>query len=907
MNTPLVLSLDDAASLDSVGGKALNLARLHQAGFPVPPAFVLTTSAYRRFVQANALSATITAQMRALDGAGPVGLDAASRAIRERFAAGQMPGEIAAALDAGYAGLGRPPVAVRSSATAEDLPGLSFAGQHDTFLHVVGEEALRRAVIDCWSSLWTARAIAYRVRNSLDQSAITLAVVVQEMAPSQSSGVLFTANPLTGKRDETVIDATYGLGEALVSGQVEPDQYVVGSKAADGGDAAGWWILSKTLGSKALAIHGRPGGGTTVLQEDAAGRQVLPDVMILELARLGRRVAERLGAPQDVEWAAVGEKLYLLQARPITTLYPLPVGMPTEPLRAMISFGSVQGMLDPMTPLGRDAIGTTLIGAGKVFGARVTLETQTLLWEAGERLWIDVSGLARTRVGRRLALAALPYVDPSAGQAFHTLIEQGRFPPPGPLRARTAWRVLRALFPMLVRAIRTLLRPDAERDRLFRLLEGMLADSERRFEQAASLSERLSLIRRMADRAFDFVIPHFVPRFGMGMATYNLLSRLAATLPTGVEDAGIDVRVMMRGAPHNVTTEMDLALWETAQTIRADPESLAYFSAHEAAALAVDDQQGRLPPVAQAAIGLFMQRYGMRGLAEIDLGRPRWREEPLPILQTLRSYLEITDAHQAPDAVFERGAQTAEVEIDRLVTALHGTRGGWLKARLARWAARRMRALVGLREAPKFAVVRIMGLMRRVLLADGARLAAEGLLARPDDVFMLHLRELDALAAGDARDWAALAEARRQRRAQELKRRQVPRLLLSDGHVYYGGESASDSHEAEDLSGTPVSPGTVEGVVRVVLDPRRTQLQPGEILVCPGTDPSWTPLFLTAGGLVMEVGGMMTHGAVVAREYGLPAVVGVHQATLRLRSGQRIRVDGSTGRVVLLDDGSPGS
>jgi pyruvate,water dikinase len=296
-----------------------------------------------------------------------------------------------------------------------------------------------------------------------------------------------------------------------------------------------------------------------------------------------------------------------------------------------------------------------------------------------------------------------------------------------------------------------------------------------------------------------------------------------------------------------------------------------------------------------------MQRYGMRGLAEIDLGRRRWREEPLPILQTLCSYLDIDDPGQAPDAVYARGKRAAEAKIDRLAEALRRTRGGWLKARLARRAAQRMRALVGLRETPKFTVVRLLGMMRQALLDDGARLAAQEVLTRAEDVFYLHLRELEALSAGERRDWAALVTARRQAFAREERRRRIPRLLLSDGEAFYDGVVASDQKDSAAILGDPVSPGIVEGTVRVVLDPRSADLAPGEILVCPGTDPSWTPLFLAAGGLVMEVGGMMTHGAVVAREYGLPAIVGVHQATQRLHTGQRVRVDGSSGRVTVLE------
>jgi pyruvate,water dikinase len=884
-----VLPLESPAPLQTVGGKGLNLSRLLRAGFPVPPGFIISSAAYDTFVQGHGLSDQILSVVGDILPADSTALEAASQTIRAWFSSRLLSADLLRVMTDAYATLGRPAVAVRSSATAEDLPGLSSAGQQDTYLNVVGEAALCQAVIDCWSSLWTARAIGYRARSGIDHCAVSLAVVVQEMVPSEISGVLFTANPLTGKRTEMVIDATFGLGEALVSGQVEPDHYVVD---------AGGHILSKMLGAKALAIHGRAGGGTTRIRLEASTQQVLSDAAIRELARLGRRAAALFGAPQDIEWAGVGDRLFLLQARPITTLYPLPDGLPVKPPRVMVSLGSIQGMLDPMTPLGRDALSATLIGVGRVFGAHLTPETQSVLWEAGGRLWVNITGLVGNRVGRRLALGALPWVDPVAGTALKGVIDQGCFPSPGPLRLRTALRLPKVLIPMVWRALRTVFRPDAERERLLQQLETMLADSEARFAQATNLAERLALIREMTVRAFEFVIPQFVPRFGVGMGTYRLLTHLAASLP----GEAVDTRTMMRSVPHNVTTEMDLILWETAQAIRGDPESWAHFQAHEASALAKDYLRGRLPPPAQGAITQFLQRYGMRGLAEIDLGRPRWREEPLPILRSLRGYLDIREGEQAPDIVYQRGKQSAESEVERLATALRDTRCGWLKAGLARWAAARMRALIGLREAPKFTVVRVLGVMREALLAEGVRLVADGALAHADDVFYLHLRELKTLAAGERRDWAALVQARRESLTQEKRRRQIPRLLLSDGRAFYEGAAEPKGSDQPSLRGDPVSPGVVEGVVRVMLDPRAVQLVPGEVLVCPGTDPSWTPLFLIAGGLVMEVGGMMTHGAVVAREYGLPAVVGVHEATRRLRTGQRVRVDGSSGQVVLLED-----
>ena len=868
-----IVPFADPVNLDlpTVGGKGLNLSRLYRAGFPVPPGFTVASMAYDSFVRRHGLAELIAASLQSVDLNDARSLDSASEAIRTGFPAHEMPCEIADDIRAAYAAMGHPPVAVRSSATAEDLPGSSFAGLQETVLNVVTDDALSAAVIRCWSSLWTARAIAYRVRNAVDLEGLSLAVVVQAMVDAEASGVLFTANPLTGRRDEVVIDATLGLGEALVSGQVEPDHFVV--------DASGR-ILRRTLGNKGITIHSREGGGTVAVQQDLAHRQALPDATVLALAQLGRRVAALLGGPQDIEWALAGGELVLLQARPITTLYPLPNGMPAEPLRAMLSFGAVQGMLDPMTPLGRDAITAALVGAGKVFGSHASVDTQSLLWTAGERLWVDVSGLLGNRPGRWIALAAMGYVDPSARLALRTLVDEGRFPPPGRVRMRTALRIIRAFVPMLVSALRTLLRPDVARRRLMAYLEAMLGDFQVRLPRASGMVERLQTIRQLTDEAFHYVMPQFIPRFGPGMGAYNLLTHLAAGLPAGTCDS----RVMMRGVPYNVTTEMDLDLWETAQTIRADAVAAAQFQLRTPEALAQAYQQGALAPVAQEAIGQFLERYGVRGFAEIDIGRPRWREEPQPIFQTLCSYLAMDDGEEAPDVVFERGARAALAEVDRLATALRKTRGGRIKAAVARWAASRMRALVGLREAPKLTMMRAFGPMREALLADGACLVAEGVFERADDVFYLHLRELETLAAdqhtqpceacpgeqqargagsptagGQSSECSAVADqvpnlcrpalvrsrqgvsslvrTRREAWTLEQRRRQIPRLLLSDGQASYGGAAPSPTDDATVLRGDPVSPGSVDGTVYVVLDPRSTQLPPGAILVCPGTDP----------------------------------------------------------------------
>ncbi|MCX6028921.1 MAG: PEP-utilizing enzyme [Chloroflexi bacterium] len=919
MTLPFILPLSSPdATLPLAGGKGMNLSCLLRAGFPAPGGFIVTTDAYRAYVEANELRYFILATANAAPPDDPIALEAASAAIRGRFAVGSIPRELVDAICQAYGALdlGSVAVAVRSSATAEDLPGLSFAGQQDTFLNVVGEEGLLRAMVDCWSSLWTARAIGYRARAGLSHAEVALAVVVQAMVQAEAAGVLFTANPLTGLLAETVIDATLGLGEALVSGRVEPDHYVVG---ADG------QIVSKTLGTKILSAD-VPGTSESArhVTEAKLAQQALPDDAICELAALGRQVETLFGAPQDVEWAWADWKLWLVQARPITSLYPLPEGMPAEPLQVLASFAAVQGIMDPFTPLGQDVIRGFIASIANLIGYHETLTSLRALMVAGERLYMNLTGALRHGVARRLVRFIPSFVEPAMGRVLAVIWDDPRLAPTADkISFRTVRRIAPLLLPIAGRFLGTLLRPDASRRRAQAAAETAITAFRARGAAAVTLTERLDLLDEIFRTARDVVIGRLLPGFAPGMAALNLLTHLGAELPDGRRD----VWEVTRGLPHNVTTEMDLALWAASQAVRADPVASARFAAADASDLTADYLAGRLPPAAQTAVAGFLARYGMRGVGEIDLGRPRWREEPTPVIQAIRSYLQIQDAGAAPSAVFARGATEAETAIKRLDAKARKTRGGWLKARQIRWASRRVRAVAGLRESPKFTIIRLFDVARTALLSSGRELVAAGVLERPEDVFFLHLDELRDLAdeeqgsrgereQGGEEEGAhpsppapplpcPLAQkvaARRQLYDREKLRRQIPLVMLSDGRIFYPGAEATSTASADSLTGSGVSPGVAEGIVRVVLDPRGAQLAPGEILVCPGTDPAWTPLFLAAGGLVMEVGGLMTHGSVVAREYGIPAVVGVSGATTRLKTGQRVRVDGASGQIAILAD-----
>lgn len=875
------------ATLEAAGGKGMNLVRLTHAGFAVPQGFIISTSAYSEFVNTNSGLSVVQSAVDNLSAEDSSALEQTSAQIQAAFSTGKMPEEIEADVRAAYAEFENKPVAVRSSATAEDLPDLSFAGQQDTYLNVIGSEQLLRAIIDCWSSLWTARAIGYRLRNRINHNEAALAVVVQEMIQSEASGVLFTANPLTGLRSESVIDATLGLGEALVSGQVEPDHYVV--------DTLSNRILTKTLGAKKISTRAKAGGGVEVIEINADARQTLADEEIKELASVGQQIQNEYGSPQDIEWAFAENKLYILQSRAITSLFPMPE-ISYDPLIVWFSFGAVQGLLGPMTPLGIDAGRNIFAGAGRMFGAHLQANEVTVLVPAGERLWIRISDVIRHPIGHHIIGGALGFIEPSAGKILKSLLNDPRLGAgTGKLKFSTVHRMSRLLVPALGRLVRNALQPETARADFDAAIESNLAASQVPLaaDRFGRLMNVVTFMRERIASALAFLLPRFIPLFAPSMGALALLNKIAG-------DDRILALEVTRGLPRNVTTEMDLALWQTAKEIRADDASANEFHVSDASALARRYRNGTLPSTAQNALARFMEQYGMRGVGEIDFGQPRWREDATPVIHTLQSYLHIDDA-SAPDVLFAKGEQAAQNAIESLVSKARSQTGGWLKEKLVRGAARRIRLLMGARESPKFFAIRTMGIARKALLEVGEEFAEAGTIARADDLVFLRLDELESLARNELRNWKALIAERRAHYERELRRKQVPRLLVSDGRAFYEG-LGSETDTDNIITGSPVSPGVAEGFVHIILDPRGAQLAPGEILVCPGTDPAWTPLFMAASGLITEVGGMMTHGSVVAREYGIPAVVGVHQATTRLKDGQRIRIDGTVGQIVVLEE-----
>ncbi len=883
MQVPIVVTLDEAESFPLAGGKGANLARLRRAGFRVPGGFVVSTAAYLEFIEANDLEQRILELAGRTSSDDPQQFETASSAIRELFAGAILPPRIADDIRDAYRAMASPAVAVRSSATTEDRPDLSFAGQQETYLNVIGEERLVDAVVRCWSSLWTARAIGYRRRNEVGDRGVAIAVVVQEMVNAEAAGVLFTANPLTGNRAESVIDATFGLGEALVSGHIEPDHFVV--------DRSSVRIIRRTLGSKSIAVRSAPKGGMVTELLERKQVQALEDRVVVELTRTGEEIEKLLEGPQDIEWAYAAGTVFILQSRPITTLFPLPEGMPPEPLQVLLSLGHIQGMLDPFTPLGQEMFLHRLlwIFARYVLGTD-RAATATPLVVAGERLFFRITPILGHPHARKRFLKALNAVEPGTARLLEQIAGDAKLLArptriPFGLALRLSWR---ASWVLTLVTFNLLFAPVGRR-RLSRKVESWLDSLALQATNVRTLAQGLAFVRTAMERLPRLGFGYLAPGVVSGVGSLVVLRTLTADLPD--PDSALEVT---RALPHNVTTEMNLALWNSASLIKNNPEVRQHLEEGTAELVAEELRAGTLPRVAQVELERFLDQYGMRGVAEIDLGRRRWQEDPVPVIRILRSYLQIDEA-SSPAAAFERGADQA-ARAARAIVGATRARHGRLRAALVAFFANRVRQLAGLRETPKFTIIRVFSIVRQVMLRLGRSLNQSS----PEDIFFLRLSELERLAQGEIFDWMAIVSERRVVYSRERRRRQVPRILLSDGRAFF--EGIADERGA--IVGSPVSAGTAEGIVHVVHDPSGVQLAPGEILVCRGTDPAWTPLFLTAGGLVMEVGGLMTHGSVVAREHGIPAVAGVDRATERLQNGQKVRVDGFRGVIIILEETS---
>jgi pyruvate,water dikinase len=852
----------DHTQVAVVGGKGAHLGELSRIeGLRVPAGFCVTTDAFER-IMAEALS--MDDRLDRLSRLKPderEAIRALSAEIRGTLEGIAIPDDLAAAITRQLAQLGEQAAyAVRSSATAEDLPTASFAGQQDTYLNVVGAAAILQHVSRCWASLFTERAVTYRLRNGVDHRKVYMAVVVQQMVFPQAAGILFTADPVTGNRKVASVEASFGLGEALVSGLVNADVY----KVRDGE------VVARTIAAKQLAIHASALGGTEEQAIEPARQEqpALTEHQVLRLAQLGRRIEAHFGRPQDIEWCLVDDDFQIVQSRPITTLFPIPTAGDGEN-HVYVSVGHQQMMTDPIKPLGLSVW---------------QLTTPRPMSEAGGRLFVDVTQILASPASRAGLLGALGKSDPLIRDALETVLDRGDFIPSLPNEG-PAWAPPGGGSA----AIQT---DPAVVTELIARSQASLADLKRdiRTKSGMALLEFIvAHIQELKRIQFD---PQSMQVIMAGMeATWWLNDQLQAWL--GEKNAA---DTLAQSVPNNVTSEMGLALMDVADVIRPHPEVVAFLQ-H------VEDEGflDELPKLtggreARDAIRAWLDKYGMRGVGEIDITRPRWSERPTMLLPILLGHIE-NFAPGAAERRFEQGRQEARKKEEEILARLRALPDGEAKAEETKRMIDRVRTFAGYREYPKYGMVSRYFVYKQALMEEADRLVQARVLREREDIFYLRFQEIQDVVRTNQVDDQLIAERRYAFRSYRALT--PPRVLTSDGEGIAGSYRRED-FPAGALVGLPVSAGTIEGRARVILDMAEADLEAGDILVTAYTDPSWTPLFVAIKGLVTEVGGLMTHGAVIAREYGLPAVVGVEHATRLIRDGQRIRVHGTDGYVQIL-------
>jgi pyruvate,water dikinase len=857
----------DKTKLMLVGGKGANLGELSRIeGIRVPDGFCVSTEAFQRIIGETPSLHKLLDQLSLLKVEDRNKISELSGEIRRIIEGIAIPQDIHDEITRFLSRLGENHAyAVRSSATTEDLPTASFAGQQDTYLNILGKEAILRHIGKCWASLFTDRAVIYRLQNGFDHRKVLLSVIVQKMVFPQAAGILFTADPVTAHRKVLSIDASFGLGEALVSGLVNADNY----KVRNG------MIINQQISTKKLALYAVKDGGTKAQEIEPArqSRQVLTDKQIVELERVGRKIEAHFGCPQDIEWCLVDDTFYIVQSRPITTLFPVPEASDQEN-HVYVSVGHGQMMTDAMKPLGLSFF---------------LLTTNARMCTAGGRLFVDVTPLLASPASRASFLDVMGKGDPLIKDALITIVERGDFIQslPDDKQEKTLGKGNQG--PKLA-DFKTLNEFDPA------IVSALIKRSETSVEEL-----KQNIQTKSGSALLDFILEDLQqlkknlsgPQgFGVIMTAMNASSWVNEKMNEWLGEKNV-ADTLSQSVPNNITSEMGLALLDVADVLRPYPEVIEYLQQTKDDNFLDELVKFHGGQESRRAIQAYLNTYGMRCAGEIDITRPRWSEKPTTLVPLLLSNIKNFEAGESKRR-FEQGRQEALKKEQELLDRLKQLPDGEQKAQETKRMISLIRNFTGYREYPKYGMVQRYFIYKQALLKEAEQLVQANVLHEKEDIFYLTFEELREVVRTKKLDDRLISQ--REGEYASYEKLTPPRVITSDGEII-AGEYKRENLPAEALVGLPVSSGVIEGRARVILNMEDAAIEDGDILVTSFTDPSWTPLFVSVKGLVTEVGGLMTHGAVIAREYGLPAVIGVDNATKQIKDGARIRVNGTEGYV----------
>jgi pyruvate,water dikinase len=872
----------DKKDLPLVGGKGANLGEMTKAGFPVPFGFCVTTESYKEFINYNKLYDFIVEE---IEDANLENISKVGAKIREKIEQSEMPEKVTQEIIKAvqYTGIDNY-YAVRSSATAEDLAFASFAGQQDTYLNIKGKESIINSVRNCWASLFTDRAILYRLQNKIQHEKVHMSVVVQKMVLPDIAGIMFTADPVSGHRGIISIDASYGLGEALVSGLVSPDIYKFKKKSMK--------IESKNIADKKLAIMPIQGGGTKKVDitGEKSKSQVMKDSQIKKLSELGMKIEKHYGCPQDIEWCLENDNLYIVQSRAITSLFPLPTPMPNDDgMHTYISINHLQVMTDPISPLGIDIFRNML-----PFGKGVKREDKyKILTSAGGRIYADINGIMHFKKLKAKLPAILSNADALMAEALGELIQRKDFDAELKGSKPSLKPFLKYISPIAIKIIKNLVftNPEGTVEFMNNYIKQREENSKQAILSAKQGVERLDAIYEAANLYEDtkIIFPYLAP----GVLAFKALEKLEKKL------LGTDhyTNIIAKGLEGNITTEMGLLTGDLADMIRKSQSLINEFEKEDYRTLVqrINKMQGN--DEFKKNFNAFINQYGVRASGEIDIARERWIENPEPLVKSILATIN-TSKEGIHREEYRNTIEKAKIAAEDMVKEIEAKHGK-LKAKIARRFIRVLRNDFPIREHHKFMMMRLCMIFKKVFLEEAKILVEKNYLDEEKDIFYIGFGELYK-AIENNESLKALVEQRKEE-YEHYGKLSAPRVITSEGEEIKAGYKRDNLPEGA-LVGIPVSSGVIEGIAKVITDPSKAALNKGEILVAPFTDPGWTPLFINADGLVMEVGGLLTHGTVVAREYGIPAVVGISDATKKIKTGQKIRVDGNSGYVMVIEE-----